>query len=59
MLDGYERLYQEYKDSPYRREREYASYLDRYLHDKNAKVDGKTYEERQSKKPMSYNVYFS
>lgn len=45
------------KDSKYRREREYAHYIDRFLHSEES-VDGMTYEQRLDKLPMPYNLYF-
>lgn len=54
----YERWYQEHKDSKSRRHREYASYLDRFLHNEEIIVDGMDWRHRLNKTPMPYNVYF-
>jgi len=35
----------------------YWSYLDRYLHDKDNKVDGMEYEDRMKLEPMPTNIY--
>lgn len=47
-----------YMESPYRRDKEYGEYLDRFLHGTNRIVDGMQYEDRQDKNPMPYNIYF-
>lgn len=54
---GYAMWAESHKDSKYRREREYAGYVDRFLHS-DAVVDGMTYEHRKDRLPMPYNLYF-
>ena len=45
------------KESKYRREREYAGYVDRFLHSEES-VDGTPAKDRKDKLPMPYNMYF-
>ena len=52
-----EKFCEEHKNSKYRRYREYANYVDRFLHSQGV-VDGMDYESRLNKLPMSMNVYF-
>lgn len=54
----YEDMCKEYATSPYRRLREYAGYLDRFLHSAET-VDGTSAEDRADRLPMSYNRYFA
>lgn len=55
---NYEDMCKRYAASPYRREREYGAYVDRFLHSDGI-VDGMTAADRADKQPMSYNRYFS
>lgn len=55
--EKYEDVCKEYKTNPYRRKREYADYLDRFLHSDGV-VDGMTAKDRANFLPMPYNKYF-
>lgn len=52
-----DRWAQDHINSDYRREAEYANYVLRFLHSSKI-VDGMKYDERKSKVPMPYNIYF-
>lgn len=54
---NYEELASRDANSKYRREREYAAYVARFLHSTSI-VDGMTPEDRKDKLPLSYNRYF-
>ena len=58
IRSNYENTAKEGLNSPYRRVREYAEYVDRFLHSVDKIVDGMVYEERLDKLPMPYNMYF-
>ena len=59
QLGYYEGLCARYKDDKYRRYREYAGYLDRWLHSDGV-VDGCDREFRlKNRLPMSMNTYFA
>lgn len=45
------------RDSKYRRYREYAGYVDRFLHSHDV-VDGVEFERRRNELPMPMTVYF-
>ena len=53
----YEGFCAKHKNSKYRRYREYAGYVDRFLHDRGV-VDGMDYDRRCDKLPMPMNIYF-
>ncbi len=58
--DRYFTLMENFSKSQYRREREYAKYLERYFNPAVDRVDGLTYQDRiEHSKPMSFNAYFS
>ena len=58
--DRYMRLMEESLASPYRRDREYGHYLERYFDPAADRVDGMEYQRRiEDSEPMPYNVYFS
>ena len=57
-IERYEQLLEENKDQMGSRIfGSYLSYIDRYLHDKENRVDGMTWEERMKKRPMPQNIY--
>ena len=53
----YEGFCARHKDSKYRRYREYAGYVDRFLHSHDV-VDGVDFDRRRDKLPMPMNIYF-
>ena len=53
----YEAICVKDRDSKYRRYREYAGYVDRFLHDKGV-VDGMEFERRRNELPMPMTIYF-
>ena len=52
-----EETIRKYCNSPYRREREYGLYLDRFLNGEDRVVDGMDFDTRQNKEPMPFNIF--
>lgn len=58
IRENYMEMCKRYAKSKYRRDREYSEYLHRFFYSDGI-VDGTQAEDRKSRLPMSYNLYFT